>query len=196
MEKDLRLKFVEISQLKKDLEPSSDSFGSFNNQRLDLQPPLNYSSPIGNMEKSAIANSTDITKAKGALSSFNFGSSLIEIAALTSLIGSTAAESLALGDKGPAGLVWAMMTVFGAIPVVRLFIATSVPGWLRESMGVSNTKSDAVVGLFQDADTAFRFQDRKEPAIAVESEIKVGKIMFTKFNMHALILSRMLDRRT
>lgn len=125
------------------------------------------------MDKSTVSNSTELTKIKGALSSFNFGGSLIEIAALTSLIGSTAAESLALGDKGPAGLVWAMMTVFGAIPVVRLFIATSTPGWLREIMGVSNAKSDAVVGLFQDADKTFMFQDRKEPAIAVESEMKV-----------------------
>ncbi|KAJ5259358.1 hypothetical protein N7478_012339 [Penicillium angulare] len=122
--------------------------------------------------ENSISNSTQLTKIKGALSSVSFGGNLIEVAALTSLIGSTAAESLALGDKGPAGLVWAMMTVFGAIPVVRLFIATTTPGWLRESMGVSNAKSDAVVGLFQNTDAAFRFQDRKEPATAVECEMR------------------------
>ncbi|KAJ5408072.1 hypothetical protein N7509_001955 [Penicillium cosmopolitanum] len=127
------------------------------------------------MDKSTVSNSTEIAKIKGALSSFNFGGSLVEITALTSLIGSTAAESLALGEKGPAGLVWAMMTVFGAIPVVKLFIATSTPGWLRESMGVSNAKSDAVVGLFQNADKNFMFHDRKEPAIAVESEMKSAR---------------------
>ena len=125
------------------------------------------------MEKDSIANSTEVKALKSGLSTFNFGSSLIEIAALTSLIGSTAAESLALGDKGPAGLAWAMMTVFGAIPVVRLFIATATPGWLRESMGVSNPKSDAVVGLFQDSDERFRFAGRGSPAIAVECEAKV-----------------------
>lgn len=147
------------------------------------------------MDKSTVSNSTEIAKIKGALSSFNFGGSLVEITALTSLIGSTAAESLALGEKGPAGLVWAMMTVFGAIPVVRLFIATSTPGWLRESMGVSNAKSDAVVGLFQDADKNFMFQDRKEPAIAVESEIKVTNILLPDLRNHLLILSRALEDR-
>jgi hypothetical protein len=49
-----------------------------------------------------MGNSTDI---KAALGSINLGNGLIEIAALTSLIGSTAAESLALGDKGPEALL-------------------------------------------------------------------------------------------
>jgi hypothetical protein len=65
-----------------------------------------------------MANSTDI---KTGLGSINLGNGLVEIAALTSLIGSAAAESLALGDKGPGGFAWAMMTIFGALSVVKLF---------------------------------------------------------------------------
>jgi hypothetical protein len=59
----------------------------------------------------ALENSTESIS---GLSIFNFGNGLIEIVALTSLIGSTAAQSLAIGDKGPAGLAWATMTIFGA----------------------------------------------------------------------------------
>jgi hypothetical protein len=56
-----------------------------------------------------MANATDSGSTLGL---FNLGNGLIEIAALTSLVGSAAAESLALGDKGPAGLVWATMTTY------------------------------------------------------------------------------------
>ena len=64
----------------------------------------------------------DLPGPQGILGILNIGNNLVEIAALTSLVGSTAAESLALGNKGPAGLVWAMMTVFGSMSVVKLFI--------------------------------------------------------------------------
>ena len=138
-----------------------------------------------------MGNSTELKDGQGP---FNLGNSLVEIAALTSLIGSTAAESLALGDKGPAGLVWAMMTVFGAMPVVKQFIATATPGWLRESMGVRSSRSDAVVGLYLDLNKAFKFQARGDPAIAVECEIKVAQYTCSSSST-ILMLCRMSKAR-
>jgi hypothetical protein len=122
------------------------------------------------------SNSTEPQGGLG-LGSFNFGNGLIEITALTSLIGSTAADSLALGNKGPAGLVWSMMSVFGAMSVIKLFIATATPGWLRESVGVRSPKSDAVVGLSLDLNKSFKYRGREERAIAVECENKIVSML-------------------
>jgi hypothetical protein len=107
------------------------------------------------------------------LSLFNLGNGLIEIAALTSLIGSAAAQSLALGDKGPAGLVWATMTVFGMISIVTVFTASATPGWLRDSIGVRGPRSDAVIGLSLDLKESFRCRGRGEPAKAIECEVHI-----------------------
>lgn len=79
--------------------------------------------------------------------SFNFGNGFIEIAALTSLVGSAAAQALILGNKGPAGIVWATMTIFGGMSVVKSGIAMVTPPWLRDSLGVRSRESDDAVGL-------------------------------------------------
>lgn len=125
-----------------------------------------------NMTLPLTSNSTAAQYELG-LGSFNFGNGLIEISALTSLIGSTAADSLALGDKGPAGLVWATMTVFGVMSVVKLFIATATPGWLRESVGVRSPKADATIGLSLDLNKSYKSRGLEARAIAVECETKV-----------------------
>jgi hypothetical protein len=139
-----------------------------------------------------MGNSTDI---KAALGSINLGNGLIEIAALTSLIGSTAAESLALGDKGPGGLAWAMMTIFGALSVVKLFIATTIPGWLRESVGVRSARSDAVVGSSLNLNKSFKSRGRGEPAKAVECEIQiVSSDLFSKVMMLIRLRIRKAER--
>jgi hypothetical protein len=117
-----------------------------------------------------MANATDSASALGL---FNLGNGLIEIAALTSLIGSAAAQSLALGDKGPAGLVWATMTIFGMISIVTVFTASATPGWLRDSVGVRGPMSDAVVGLSLDLNKSFKCRGRGEPAKAVECEVQI-----------------------
>lgn len=124
------------------------------------------------MSPPSMSNSTR-TQDKLGLGSFNLGNGLIEITALTSLIGSTAADSLALGNKGPAGLVWAMMSVFGAMSVIKLFISTATPGWLRESLGVRSPKSDAVVGLSLDLNQSFKYRDHEDRAIAVYCENRI-----------------------
>jgi len=70
-----------------------------------------------------------------------------------------------------------MMTVFGAMSVVKLFIATATPGWLRESVGVRSPKSDATVGLSLDLNKSFKSRGREERAIAVECETKVVSML-------------------
>ena len=75
------------------------------------------------------------------------GSGLVEIAALTTIIGGTTAESLILGSRGAAGLPWATMSCFGMPLVLRGCITASTPLWLREALGLSTGVSDSITGL-------------------------------------------------
>lgn len=84
------------------------------------------------------------TKMVGTL---DVGGGLVEIAALTSLIGATTAENLVLGSRGPAGLPWATMSTFGSVFLIKACIAACTPGWLRDTVGVRNNRCDAAVGL-------------------------------------------------
>lgn len=79
--------------------------------------------------------------------SFSSGSSLIDFTALTTLIGSAAAESLILGNQGAAGVAWATMSAFGLAWVIRACISAASPGWLRETMGIRTHISDLAVGM-------------------------------------------------
>jgi hypothetical protein len=105
---------------------------------------------------------------------FGLSTGLIKIAALTSLIGSTATQALALGNKGPAGLVWATMTIFGAASIVKAGIATITPGWLRDTLGVRSLEADAAIGLSLNLKTnGIRYRTRSGAAKGIECEIKV-----------------------
>ena len=75
------------------------------------------------------------------------GSGIVEIAALTALVGSLTAESLILGSRGAAGLPWASLSAFGSIYLVRACVAAATPSWLRDTLGVRTSSSDAAVGL-------------------------------------------------
>jgi hypothetical protein len=79
--------------------------------------------------------------------SFSSGSSLIDFTALTTLIGSAAAESLVLGNQGAAGVAWATTSAFGLAWVIRACISAASPGWLRETMGIRTPISDQAVGM-------------------------------------------------
>lgn len=87
------------------------------------------------------------TSSTAALASSNFGGGLIEVAALTALIGSTTAESLVLGNRGAAGLLWGTMSNFGALSVVKACVAAATPGWLRETFGVRSKETDGALGI-------------------------------------------------
>ncbi|KAL8829985.1 MAG: hypothetical protein Q9170_005942 [Blastenia crenularia] len=89
----------------------------------------------------------NVSSSTAAEASFNFGGGLIEIAALTALIGSTTAESLVLGNRGAAGLLWGTMSSFGALSVIKACIAAATPGWLRDTFGVRNKETDDALGI-------------------------------------------------
>jgi hypothetical protein len=73
---------------------------------------------------------------KVTIGSIAFGNVFVDIAVLTTVIGSSAAESLVLGDRGFGGLAWAAISAFGALFVIKACIAGACPSWLRETLGV------------------------------------------------------------
>jgi hypothetical protein len=79
--------------------------------------------------------------------SLNIGSGLVEVAALTTLIGSAVAESLILGARGAAGLPWAVMSIFGSAYVIKACVAACTPAGLRETIGVAHPTCDATLGF-------------------------------------------------
>ncbi|KAF8716706.1 hypothetical protein AX14_012228 [Amanita brunnescens Koide BX004] len=81
------------------------------------------------------------------ITSINLGNGLIPVAALTTLIGSNIAETLALGERGPAGLVWSIASAFGAPSVIKACISGASPGWLRSLLGLRSIASDRAIGL-------------------------------------------------
>ncbi|KAI0296915.1 hypothetical protein B0F90DRAFT_1669651 [Multifurca ochricompacta] len=94
-----------------------------------------------------MSNSTSVTSDDLGIQSINLGNGLVPFAALTTLIGSDIAETLALGERGPAGLVWSIASVFGAPSVIKAFISGASPGWLRSLLGLRSIASDRAVGL-------------------------------------------------
>jgi hypothetical protein len=100
------------------------------------------------------------------------GTGLIEVAGLTALIGSATATSLILGDRGAAGLPWAVMSIFGALHIVRACMAAITPGWLRDTLGVRSNETDLAVGWSLDlAMGCLRSRNRVGGAIGVACEI-------------------------
>ncbi|KAJ7583393.1 hypothetical protein C8J56DRAFT_894089 [Mycena floridula] len=97
---------------------------------------------------SSSANKTSqSTAAEGFLGSFSFSNNLIEISALTALVGSNIAESLILGNRGAAGIAWAATSSFGTISVVKACFCGANSGWLRETLGIRSPSSDIALGL-------------------------------------------------
>ncbi|KAJ7648087.1 hypothetical protein FB45DRAFT_998920 [Roridomyces roridus] len=90
---------------------------------------------------------TSAPASRSLLGSFNFSNNLVEVGALTALIGSSAAESLVLGNRGAAGVAWAATSSFGTISVVKACFCGANSGWLREILGVRTAASDSAVGL-------------------------------------------------
>jgi hypothetical protein len=81
------------------------------------------------------------------LPSFNLGNGLVELGALTTMIGSTVAEAFVLGNKGPAGLVWGTMSAFGSSSVVKACTSAASPGWFRQMIGLRTPVSDGAIGM-------------------------------------------------
>ncbi|KAL0566052.1 hypothetical protein V5O48_015960 [Marasmius crinis-equi] len=82
-----------------------------------------------------------------AFPTINFGNGLVEIAALTTLIGSSTAGDLVLGNGGAAGLVWGSISAFGSSSVIKACASAGSPGWLRQMLGLRTAFSDRAVGM-------------------------------------------------
>ncbi|KAJ6558297.1 hypothetical protein B0H19DRAFT_1261823 [Mycena capillaripes] len=93
----------------------------------------------------ATGDATD--SAGGLLASFNFSNNLVEVGALTALVGSSVAESLVLGNRGGAGIAWAATSSFGTISVIKACFCGASSSWLRETLGIRTPSSDLAVGL-------------------------------------------------
>ena len=76
---------------------------------------------------------------QGGLSLGSFG--LVDLSALTSVIGSSTAETLALGDRGPAGLAWTALSAFSFVSVVKGCISGACPSYFRERLANSGDTS-------------------------------------------------------
>ncbi|KAJ6490068.1 hypothetical protein C8R45DRAFT_929364 [Mycena sanguinolenta] len=87
-------------------------------------------------------------------SSFGFSNNLVEVSALTALIGSSVAESMVLGNRGSGGLAWAATSSFGTISVVKSCCSAASSGWLRETLGIRTPLSDSAVGMCLPHDSA------------------------------------------
>jgi hypothetical protein len=82
----------------------------------------------------------------GSTFSLAFGNGFVDIAALTTLVGSSAAESLLLGDRGFGGLAWAAISAFGALFVIKACVTGASASWLGVTLGVRNVVSDEALG--------------------------------------------------
>jgi hypothetical protein len=95
---------------------------------------------------------------------------VIEIAAVTTLIGSSTAESLILGSRGASGVLWASMSVFGIFSVIRGAITAATPNWLRETLGVRNAAIEQIIGSEFDLSWRNTYQNLySAPAIGIQS---------------------------
>lgn len=123
------------------------------------QIPIATSNAIG-VHESVLQDSSKMAEKSSTFT--KIGGGLVEIAALTALIGSATAESLTLGNKGAPGLAWAASSTFGALSVIKACVAGATPGWLQDSLGVRNTATDLAIGLSFDLDS--RYKDREDMA--------------------------------
>ncbi|KAJ7108809.1 hypothetical protein C8R44DRAFT_884837 [Mycena epipterygia] len=131
------------------------------------------------------ANETGNTldTAGGFLASFNFSNNLVEIGALTALVGSSVAQSLILGNRGAAGIAWAATSSFGTISVIKACFCGANSGWLRETLGIRTASSDLAVGLELSYNSRWAAKVRRnigEPLAifrhAKQDEAGVGKV--------------------
>ncbi|KAE9402482.1 hypothetical protein BT96DRAFT_547364 [Gymnopus androsaceus JB14] len=100
----------------------------------------------------------------------NLGNGLIDLSALTTLIGSTAAESLVLGNRGPAGVSWSAMSAFGTLSIIRACIGAAVSGWMRETLGLRTKSCDLAVGMHLGLDDARKVRDGLGSPLAIMCE--------------------------
>lgn len=111
--------------------------------------------------------------------SLSFGGGLVDIAALTAIIGSTTAKSLILGNRGAPGLVWGTMSFFGTLVVIKACIAAAMPGWLRETIGVKNEETDAALSsVLTLSDKSLQSRQRAIGVCGILCKISLVRVKF------------------
>lgn len=124
------------------------------------------------------------------------GTSLIGIGGLSTLIGSSTAESLALGDRGAAGLPWAATSAFGLPSVIKACVAAPIPSWLREALGLRSSATDSSVGLSFDLASKFRFdalgRKMQIEAVGIACEGRVVSMAKPETGQHLFLLTMIL----
>jgi hypothetical protein len=128
----------------------------------------------------------------------SLGNGIIEITALTALLGSSTAESLALGSRGACGLPWAALGVFGSLFLAKACISACTPAWLRDTIGVRNQSSDFSVGFSESLNRVKRV--RKNAGEAVGVIVKICKVCISESVLKISFLSehrvRQVQNRT
>lgn len=90
---------------------------------------------------------TSLLQTVAATDMSRIGGNLVEISAVSTIIGAPIAEALIHGLKAACGIVWAPMSCFGQIHVIKACLSASVPDYLRESMGLRNQFVDNALGV-------------------------------------------------
>ncbi|KAJ7802497.1 hypothetical protein B0H14DRAFT_2892144 [Mycena olivaceomarginata] len=80
---------------------------------------------------------TDSNSPPSLFSSFGFSNNLVEVSALTALVGSSVAESMVLGNRGSG-----------------VCCSAASSGWLRETLGIRTPSCDSAVGMYLSHDSA------------------------------------------
>lgn len=126
-----------------------------------------------------ISDSNSTSKDPVSLPSLNLGNTLVEIGGLSALVGSSVAESLTFGSRGPAGIAWAATSSFGTVSVIKACISGAGSGWLRETLGIRSKLSDLAVGmdLKLDSHRALRVRHNLGDPLAIYSHV-VGVCLF------------------
>src|SRR2546430_281327 len=75
------------------------------------------------------------------------GGGLVEISAISTIIGAPTAEALTHGHKAAAGMAWSPTSCFGAIHITKACLAASIPDSLRDAMGLRNQFVDSAIGV-------------------------------------------------
>lgn len=98
------------------------------------------------------------------------GGGLVEISAVSTIIGAPIAEALTHGLKAACGMVWGPMSCFGVIHVTKACLSASVPDLIRESMGLRNQFVDNAIGVMFDVDRFKQARSRTDlgDALAIE----------------------------
>ncbi|RHZ46498.1 uncharacterized protein CDV56_103754 [Aspergillus thermomutatus] len=122
--------------------PLQDSLPAIANHVTDwlLWPILSITSAVSEIFYSLVQTvaATDMSR---------IGGNLVEISAVSTIIGAPIAEALIHGLKAACALVWAPMSCFGQIHVIKACLSASVPDSLRESMGLRNQFVDNALGV-------------------------------------------------